>query len=773
MVPGLSTLDRYVLRQVLPAFALALAVFTFVLAIQPALKEAEKLLAKSVPLDTVAFIMVTLLPQALGLSIPMALLTGALMGLGRMSADREGVALLACGVSPRRLLVPLLVLAVPLGLINMFVMMRLIPDSNQAFRETTWRLLAQQGESDIKAGVFYEGFPGKVVFVRGDAPGGGWAGVLVADTTRPDRPALTLAEGGRLELRHDERVVNLWLERAARYQPASDGLGYDRTEDELLRLPIDPVAVYGDGSLGLTKGAAELDMAGLQALAAERVASGNSPHNEIMRIHQMFSFPVACLVFAVLAVPLGLHTRREGKLGGFTQGLAAIFVYWILLAQAEDLTKGGRIPAEWARWIPNIALAVAAVVLVWWRSRVRRPTIAVGLPSWLSRPGARRDSADTPAARPRPVVVIRFPTLTLPRPRLLDVYVARRYLGLLALSFVALLGLYYIGQFIDLADKLFKGVATWRTLFAFLLYSTPQFVAYLVPVATLVAVLGTIGALTRTSELTVMRACGISIYRVALPLFVCAAVWSGGLFLLEDRVLAYANRRADELNDVMRERTPRTLTVANRNWLAGEDGRIYYFAFFDPGRRSVHAASIYDTADRPYRLESHTFVRDAVYHDGVWTGGEAWMQQFGTAAAPVRRDYSGRQLPLAPIEDFERAQIDASRLTFAEQRRHVNELRAGGYDVARQEVELHKKLAFPLVTIVMTLLAVPFGLTTGRHGALYGIGLVIGLALTYHLLTTVFTAAGSASMLPPAMAAWAANILFLAAAGYLTLTIRT
>lgn len=772
----MNTLDRYLARQVVPAFLLALAILTFVLAVQPALDRAEHLLSKNVPIGTVGFLLLTLVPQALGLTIPMAFLIGVLMALGRMSGDREGVALLACGVGPLRMLRPIFVTALLLAGADFYVLTRLIPDANQLFRETTYRLVVQQGEADIKPGVFYEGFPGKVIYVRGLLPDGGWSGVMVADTTTPDRPAVTLAQTGRLELRPEERVVNLWLEGASRYLPGADQLAYDRTEDDLLRLPIDPAAVFGDGTFALTRDLAELDISGLEARAAQRVAEGLSPHNEIMRIQQMFSFPVACFVFALLALPLGLHTRKEGKFAGFALGLGTIFVYYALLAQFEALTKGGSFPAVWARWVPNLVLGAAGLFAIWWRIKARARTVRIPYPAWMrGLPGRRAAAAGTapPGEAPPPAVVIRLPALALPRPKLIDLYVTGRFLRILALSFVGLLGLYYIGQFIELAEKLFKGNATGGMLLTFLAYSTPQYVAYLIPVATLVAVLGTIGALTRTSELTVMRACGISLYRMAVPLVVVALVLSGGLFLLEERVLARANRRADELNDIIRDRPSRTLNVANRNWLAGEDGRVYYFAFFDRSRSSLFALSVYDTADAPYRLESHTFVRDAVYADDAWQVNEGWVQHFAGPDSASRRALGREPLALAPIEDFERAQIDASLMTFGEQRRHVTELRDSGYFTAPEEVALHHKLAFPLVTLVMTLLAVPFGVTTGRHGALYGIGLVIALAFGYYLLTTVFMAAGAAGLLPAMLAAWAANLLFLAAAGYLILTVRT
>ena len=167
-------IDRYIVREVLTPFLFALGMFTFVFGVQPALNKAQNLLAKGVDLGTVGFLLLTLLPQALGLSLPMAFLAGLLMGLGRLSGDREAVALLACGVSPLRILRPVLLLAVVAGGLDMYVLMQLIPDANQAFRVRTTQILATKSESDIRPGTFYEGFPGQ----GADRPGAASRGRL-------------------------------------------------------------------------------------------------------------------------------------------------------------------------------------------------------------------------------------------------------------------------------------------------------------------------------------------------------------------------------------------------------------------------------------------------------------------------------------------------------------------------------------------------------------------------------------------------------------------
>src|SRR4051812_31401876 len=108
-------LDGYLIRETIGPFLLALGVFTFVLAVQPMLINAQTLLAKGVPLGTVAFLLLLLLPQALGVTLPMGFLAGLLMAFGRLSGDRETVALLACGVNPLRMLRPTVLMAAAAG----------------------------------------------------------------------------------------------------------------------------------------------------------------------------------------------------------------------------------------------------------------------------------------------------------------------------------------------------------------------------------------------------------------------------------------------------------------------------------------------------------------------------------------------------------------------------------------------------------------------------------------------------------------------------------
>ncbi len=780
-------IDRYALKEAVVPTLLGLLVFTFILQTQPLMEVAEKLVAKGVPWPVIGRIMATLLPQALGITIPMALLVGLLVALGRLSADREIVALQACGVSVWSLLRPVAVLSLIGWAATSWVLIVAMPKANQDYREIVYGIVAARAESEVKPRVFFEDFPNMVLYVRDTAEGGrGWRDVFLADTRKVNQPEVFVATRAHLELDRETRRVDLILENGTRHRAAPDDTAkYEIQRFASMTLGFDPEAVFPRS--GLQKGDNERTIDDLRNEIAIRTKQNLSVHNQVMTIQKKFSIPVACLVFGLLALGLGASNRKDGKQSSFVVAIAVIFVYYIFMYTGEAMAKAQWIRAELAMWIPNLVLGAAGVVLLTVRNRYGDlgSGIAIPLPHFRRRvPAAQAPVTGTraeepgvaPARQPSgPVLVLRIPQLDLPRPRLLDVYMAKFYNQYFVLSFVGLLGIFYIATFIDLSDKVFKGEATTRMLLEFFFYSTPQFVYYVMPIAALVATLVSVGLLTKNSELIVMRACGISLYRAALPLVVFGLFWSAMLFVLQETVLAQANRRAQALAHVIRGNSPRTFDVVNRQWTVGRDGRMYHYAYLDPRRREMNHVSVFTFENAPWRLAEQEFVTLATAGQGAeWAGTKGWTRTFDRQGR-VRKYQPFDQMPvsLEPLDYFYTEQPDAERMSYAQLSRYVDDLRTSGFNAIPYAVALQRKVSFPFVTVIMTLIAVPFAVTTGRRGALYGVGVGIVLALGYWLVFSLFAAIGTAGLISPPLAAWAPNIMFTAGALYLIMTVRT
>ncbi|HEX7086244.1 MAG TPA: LptF/LptG family permease [Vicinamibacterales bacterium] len=778
-------LDRYIIRELILPFLLGLVIFTFLLVLDPLATYSEQLIAKGVSWGIVARVLLTLLPQALAITIPIALLIGLLIGLGRLSADREIVAMQACGISVYRLLRPVLLLAFAGWAVTSYIMIESVPTANQTFREIVFGIITQRVETEIKPRVFFEDFPNRVLYV-GDAPsGGGWRECFVADTSRPEQPTVFTAESCRLVIDRERRTVDLVLTGGARHAanlPDPETYEVDRF-DELI-IALDPNTVFRQADL--LKGDNEMTIPELRARAAELQREGLPSHAPLLALHRKFSIPVACIVLAVIGLALGVQHGRGGKLAAFVPGIGVVFVYYVIEYLGRQMTKGQLIAPWLAVWAPNLVLGATGVALLVWRARSADKPIRFTLPARFTRkaaPAAAAAASLSPAPAPaagrgnRVIVVIRIPSLRLPAFRLLDAYVTRLTLKVAALTFVGLLGIFYISTFIDLSDKLFKGQTTGAMLLQFFYYQTPEFIYYIIPLTVLISATVAIGILTKNSELVVMQACGISLYRVAAPLVVLAALASWGLFLLQDHVLPYSNRRAQALKHVIRGGSPRTFDVVNRKWLMARDGSIYNYTYYDQRRQELNGLSVYEFEPSRGDLTRRVYVREAAWvpsSERTWRAQEGWVREFARGTDPTAYvTFPSRDLRLEPPDYFATETEEPDRMTFAQLRRYIEDLAASGVNVTPQVVALHRKISFPFVTLIMTLIAVPFAVTTGKRGALYGISVGIVLAVVYWITINAFGAVGAAGMMPAALAAWAPNLIFGAGAAYLLLTART
>src|SRR3954462_9841579 len=239
-------LDRYIIRELLLPFLLALLVFTFLLLIQPLAEQGERLIAKGVSWQLVARVLLTLVPQALAVTIPIALLIGLLIAFGRLSTDRESVALQACGISIYRMLRPVLMVATVAWAATTYVMFVAVPSANQTFREIVYGVVSARAENDIKPRVFFEDFPNRVLYVR-DTPTGssGWLDVFLADTTNPEEPTIFTARAGRMVIDREDRTVDLVLENGTRHTAnLRDPSKYEVTRFTEFITGLDPNTVF-------------------------------------------------------------------------------------------------------------------------------------------------------------------------------------------------------------------------------------------------------------------------------------------------------------------------------------------------------------------------------------------------------------------------------------------------------------------------------------------------------------------------------------------------
>jgi LPS export ABC transporter permease LptF len=782
-----SIFDRYVVREVLLPLLLSLLLLTFLLMIPPVLSVGYGFIAKGMQLAIVVRVVVTLLPSALSVSIPISVLLALLIAFGRLSADREFVAMQACGVSIYRLLRPVTLIAVCAMAATAYVTIVSLPNANQAFREITLGVVKTQVENEVKPRVFFTQFPNTVLYVRNVVAGGQWQDVFFADSHTPNQTVAYFAREGRIAVDRNAKYVQLQLLHGTQHLMRTSDDGYDVNEFESTSVTLDAEQVFPKPP---SRGAPEMTIAELR----QTIASARNPQDAVraqLMIQDKYALPVACCVLALIALALGVSNRKDGYLASFAIGFIVAFVYYVLMYMSRAAALGGVLNPDIGPWISPAVLAVVGVVLLLWRAR------STDRPLWIawSMRRANRTESDAEDASRRSAGGFRFatPRFGVPGARLLDVYTGQQYLRIFALSVFAALGIFYISTFIDLADKLFRGSATTELLLRYFYYQTPQYVYYIIPIAGLLATLVTVGLMTKNSELIVMKACGMSLYRFAAPLILLSVSASVVLFGLQEAVLARANTEAERLNGIIRG-WPQPASIALNRWMASTSGDIYHYDFFDSKTSAFSRFTRYQLDSQTWRLNEVTYAAtvtasapvepleplEPASGDTSWRWEKGWVRTLtltraegATKPAVAYAPFAARVLPLEPKGYFETEAPDPDKMTYRQLALYVSQLKASGFNAVPPTVKLQRKVAFPFVTIVMTLLAVPFAVTTGRRGAMYGIGIGIAISIAYWVILQVFSAIGEGGVLTPMLAAWAPNLIFSAAALYMMLTVRT
>jgi LPS export ABC transporter permease LptG len=300
----------------------------------------------------------------------------------------------------------------------------------------------------------------------------------------------------------------------------------------------------------------------------------------------------------------------------------------------------------------------------------------------------------------------------------------------------------------------------------------------------LIAVLVTFGVLNRNSEIVAMKATGISLYRLVIPVVSIAAVLAVGLFLFDEFYLPQANRRQEALRSTIKGRPPQTFLHPEQKWIfgqphPGEPGRIFYYQFFDPDRNEFANLSVFEFDPATFALSRRIFATRAFWNSdsNSWVFQYGWQRDFTGANVTEGSYQEFKQTAFAEIHEdpgyFKKENLQSQEMNFGQLRNYIRDLGQSGFDTMRLRVALWHKLAYPLTAIVMSMLAIPFALSMGRRGSLTGIAVAIAVALTYFVIDNLFGAMGNVNYLPAALAAWSPDVLFGLTGGYLLLRTPT
>jgi LPS export ABC transporter permease LptG len=296
-------------------------------------------------------------------------------------------------------------------------------------------------------------------------------------------------------------------------------------------------------------------------------------------------------------------------------------------------------------------------------------------------------------------------------------------------------------------------------------------------------VLITFGSLNRSSELTAMKATGISLYRVVAPILLLAAILAAALFAFNESYLPDANRKQEALRAEIKGKPAQTFQLPGRTWIsghtnrAGDPVRIFYYQAFDPARNVFADLSVFEFDAQGFTLQRRIYAKSVQWDSTVsrWIFDNGWQRTFSGTTVASYQPFTVATFPEIREQPayFNKENKPSDEMSYAELNKYIADLRQSGFNTVELRVQLQNKLSVPAISFIMAIIAVPFALTMGKRGGLMGVATAIGVALAYWTLGQIFSSMGNVSTLPPMLAAWSPDLLFGLAGGYLLLRTPT
>ena len=356
-------------------------------------------------------------------------------------------------------------------------------------------------------------------------------------------------------------------------------------------------------------------------------------------------------------------------------------------------------------------------------------------------------------------------------------YLIREYAKIFFMCFAGLMTIYLVIDFFEKVRRFMRFDASWINVLSYFVLKTPGITLQIAPLAILMATLLTLGLLSRSHEITAMRACGISLPWISSPFLVFAGCVTMILLLFSSTIIPLASNKAEVIRVVQIEKKPASAVLKLPNaWAKIDADTLMHVESLAIGGQALGGVQLY-RFDSEFRLTDMTEAEEARYRNGAWTLHRGFRRRFNQDTSVSIDQFEQRpfSLNLLPTDFSGGLSGDSESMTFHDIRGYTGRLHQSNSQFARLLTDYYGRIAFPFVTIIMVLVGIPLSLRrSGTRGG--GMGISIGQALVvgflYWATHSIAIAFGRGGALPPIMAGWLTNVLFLSYGLYLMLKLR-
>jgi lipopolysaccharide export system permease protein len=344
--------------------------------------------------------------------------------------------------------------------------------------------------------------------------------------------------------------------------------------------------------------------------------------------------------------------------------------------------------------------------------------------------------------------------------KILTRYILGEFLKIFMLALTASISLYIIIDVVEnIGNFIYHHIRFWDGLI-FFLCKIPFIFYQISPVAVLMATLLSVSTFARSNEIIAAMANGVNILKLSFPFFASALAICGLNFMLSESIIPLANQKILAINQVLDGSNKKTQFAQDNIWFR-DNMNIYSISYIEPQKGILKGLTIYNF-DNDFNIIRRIDAKEVNWIDGKWIARESELFNFQEGKLFNKSTTAGDIIPLTEKpEDLKNIERLADEMSFGELLRYVNKLRREGYAATRYIVDLHSKISFPLVSVIMVMLGIPFALKSGRRGGIaVGAGVSIVIGFSYWVIFAINTSLGYNDIIPPMLAAWLTNFIF-------------
>jgi lipopolysaccharide export system permease protein len=352
-------------------------------------------------------------------------------------------------------------------------------------------------------------------------------------------------------------------------------------------------------------------------------------------------------------------------------------------------------------------------------------------------------------------------------------YIASAYLKILGLCLSSFVTIYLVIDFLEKINRFTRAQGKPQYILLYFICKIPEIVMQVLPLGVLMATLLALGTLSRNSEITAMRGCGISLKTITAPILIISFLLSIFAFFANELIVANTTQEMKYIEDVLiKGKSPNTFFRQNNIWYR-EPGLILQAKLYNPSVKTLEGVTIWLT-DESIIPQKRIDAEQCVLSGNSWLLKQVITRDI--AGGNIAETVTVAQVPITlgmKQDDLKVLGKNAENIGFFRLRHYSEKLKKAGYDPTIYLALMHSRISMPFASFIMAFLAIPFVFRGGRSsGIAFGIGVSLAIGFAYYVTNTILFSFGQSGILPPFVSAWAANFIFALFGIWLTMTIN-